>query len=112
MTNYVYIATSLDGYIATSEGGLDWLDETPNPEQSDYGFADFMNGIDAVVMGRNTFETVVSIDFWPYARPVFVLSDRLSVLPEGYTDKAEIVKWRFRQVSHAFEGKRLREPLY
>ncbi len=59
MTNYVYIATSHDGFIATADGGLDWLNELPNPEQNDYGFTEFMNGIDAIVMGRNTFETVL-----------------------------------------------------
>ena len=55
MTNYVYIAKSLDGFIATNDGGIDWLNEIPNPEQSDYGFRKFMSGIDAIVMGRNTF---------------------------------------------------------
>ena len=39
MTNYVYIATSLDGFIAACDGGLDWFLEVPNPEQNDYGFA-------------------------------------------------------------------------
>ena len=91
MTNYVYIATSLDGYIATSDGGLNWLNEVPNPEQSDYGFSGFIAGIDAIVMGRNTFETVVSFGVWPYERPVFVLSDTLSELPAGYEKRAELV---------------------
>lgn len=40
MTNYVYIATSLDGFIATSDGTIDWLYEIPNPNQSDYGYAE------------------------------------------------------------------------
>ncbi len=91
MTNYIYIATSLDGYIATSDGGLNWLNEVPNPEQSDYGFADFMEGIDALVMGRITFEIIVSFGVWPYERPVFVLSDTLKELPAGYSDKAELI---------------------
>jgi dihydrofolate reductase len=91
VANYVYIATSLDGYIATSEGGLDWLNVAPNPEQSDYGFAEFIAGIDAIVMGRNTFETVLSFGVWPYDRPVFVLSDTLEEIPEGYAGKAELV---------------------
>ena len=37
MANYVYIATSLDGFIAANDGGLDWLENLPNPENSDYG---------------------------------------------------------------------------
>lgn len=91
MTNYVYIATSLDGFIATSDGGLDWLEFFPNPEQSDYGYAEFMNCIDAIVMGRNTFEKVLSFGEWPYNKPVFILSKTLTTLPEHICDRAEII---------------------
>ena len=59
MSNHVYIATSLDGFIADRDGGLEWLDAIPNPEGSDWGFSAFMARIDAVVMGRITFETVL-----------------------------------------------------
>ena len=92
MTNYVYIATSLDGYIATPDGGIDWLMDIPNPEGSDHGFSDFMEGIDALVMGRNTFEVVHSFGQWPYTKPVFVLSSSLKSLPEEYSGKAELMK--------------------
>lgn len=91
MANHVYIATSLDGFIATPEGDVDWLDETPNPEQSDYGYGDFIAGIDAIVMGRVTFEKVLTFGGWPYDRPVFVLSTRLTALPDDLADKAEVV---------------------
>jgi len=91
MTNYIYIATSLDGFIATSDGKIDWLNEIPNPENSDYGFAEFMNSIDALVMGRKSFEKVLPFDSWPYNKPVFVLSNTLTTLPENMADKAEII---------------------
>jgi dihydrofolate reductase len=91
MTNSVYVATSLDNFIASREGGLEWLNEVPNPGQSDYGFAEFMSRIDAVVMGRNTFETVIAFDSWPYPVPVFVLSASLKTLPEKVAGKAEII---------------------
>ena len=52
MTIFIYIAVSLDNFIATPDGGLDWLYAIPNPEQSDYGFADFIQRVDALVMGR------------------------------------------------------------
>jgi dihydrofolate reductase len=91
MANYVYMAVSLDGYIATPEGGLDWLMEIPNPEGSDYGFAEFMNKIDALVMGRNTFEKVLTFDEWVYDKPVFVLSNNLSTVPDDVAGKAEII---------------------
>ncbi|MFC2122230.1 dihydrofolate reductase family protein [Bacteroidota bacterium] len=91
MTNYVYIATSLDGFIATIDGGVDWLNAIPNPEQSDYRFANFMIGIDAIIMGRNTFEQVITFGTWPYDKPVFVLSTTLTEIPNGYESKVEIV---------------------
>ena len=50
MTNYVYIATSLDGFIATPNGGINWLNNIPNPDQSDYGYSAFIKKIDAIVM--------------------------------------------------------------
>lgn len=92
MTNYVYIATSLDGFIATPDGELDWLFEIPNPDQSDYGYSEFMGGIDAIVMGRNTFEKVLTFSDWPYNKPVFVLSNSLTAVPEPIVAQAEIVK--------------------
>ena len=92
MTNYVYIATSLDGFIATSDGSIDWLDEIPNPSHSDYGYAEFMKGIDAIVMGRNTFEKVLSFGDWVYDKPVFILSNTLTELPQDILDKATIVR--------------------
>lgn len=52
--DYVFIAASLDGYIAESDGGLEWLHAQPNPRSSDYGYAEFVSKIDALVMGRNT----------------------------------------------------------
>jgi dihydrofolate reductase len=91
MTNYVYIATSLDGLIATSDGNLDWLDEIPNPEGSDYGYAEFMSGIDAIVMGRKSFEKVLSFGFWPYDKPTYVLSKDMVNVPRELKDKVEIV---------------------
>jgi len=91
MSIHVFIATSLDGFIATSDGGVAWLDEIPNPEHSDFGYVGFMSDIDALVMGRNTFEKVLSFGSWPYEKPVFVLSGTLSSVPADVEGKAEIV---------------------
>lgn len=99
MPNIVYIATSLDGYIADKEGKLDWLEETPNPNHDDCGWADFMSRIDAIIMGRNTFNTVINFDCdWPYDRPVFVLSNTLSSVPLEYKGKAELVRGPLRDI--------------
>lgn len=91
MTNYVYIATSLDGFIAASDGSLDWLEEIPNPEKGNYGFVEFMSGIDALVMGRKTFEKVLTFGRWPYNKPVYVLSKTGVNIPKELVGKAEVV---------------------
>lgn len=91
--NSVFIATSLDGYIADKNGNIDWLHTLPNPENDDMGYVDFLKNIDALVMGRKTFETVCSFDIdWPYEKPVFVLSSTLKEIPESHAGKAILVK--------------------
>ncbi len=90
MANIVYIATSLDGFISAPDGGLDWLSSVPNPSGDDLGFSDFMTRIDAIVMGRVTFETVVGFGSgWPYPVPGIVLSSTMSTAPEGFADKVQ-----------------------
>jgi len=91
MANFVYIAVSLDGFIATEDGGVDSLNEITNPGQSDYGFAEFMSSLDALVMGRKTFEKVLTFGVWPYEKPVFVLSNTLRSAPPELAGKAEII---------------------
>ena len=93
MKNHVFIATSLDGYIADRDGGLDWLDQIPNPNHDDMGYFEFYNRMDALVMGRITFETVLGFDVdWPYDKPVFVLSNQLSQIPDSHREKAFLIK--------------------
>ncbi|MBI6120136.1 dihydrofolate reductase family protein [Salegentibacter maritimus] len=90
--NSIFIATSLDGYIADKKGGIDWLNSVPNPDNDDMGYLQFTNGIDALIMGRNTFETVIGFNVpWPYNKPVFVLSNKLKEIPESHKDKAFLV---------------------
>lgn len=90
--NKVFIARSLDGYIADREGGLDWLHAVPNPQQLDLGYESFLKEVDAIVMGRNTFETVCAFDMeWPYKKPVFVLSSGLGSIPEKLKAKVELL---------------------
>ncbi len=91
MTNYVYIAQSIDGYIAGPNGELDWLDDIDNPENNDFGFAKFMKQIDAIVMGKNTFEKVQSFGMWPYSKPVYVVSSSLNRIPESLNERAYLI---------------------
>lgn len=62
----VFIATSLDGYIARPDGTFDFLTLVERPNE-DYGFADFFGSVDALVIGRNTYETALAFPDWPYA---------------------------------------------
>lgn len=72
MKTSVFIATSLDGFIARADGGLDWL---PAGGGEEHGYEAFMATVDALVIGRKTYETVLAFDVWPYGRkPVVVLS--------------------------------------
>ena len=97
--NKVFIATSLDGYIADENGKIDWLHSISNPDNVDMGYDDFIFQIDALVMGRTTFETICEFNIdWPYQKPVFVLSNSMTDIPKEYRDKAEIVKGTLAEI--------------
>jgi len=77
ITGHVFIATSLDGFIAREDGDIEWLLQQDQAGE-DHGYDDFIRDIDAIVMGRGTFEAVRDMDEWFYNRPVLVLSSVLS----------------------------------
>ena len=96
----VYIATSADGYIATPEGGVDWLhtagkldaDMSASP---DMGFNDFIASVDCMIMGRKCMEVISSFDLtpeqWPYGdTKIYVLSRSIEVPPENLRGKVEM----------------------
>ena len=63
----LYIASSLDGFIAREHGELDWLDNLPNPDKSDYGYAKFYKEVSTVLMGRKTYKEILGFDVeYPY----------------------------------------------
>jgi dihydrofolate reductase len=62
----VFIGASLDGFIARKDGGIDWLSIVERPGE-DYGYQKFHDSIDAIIVGRNTYETALSFPGWPYA---------------------------------------------
>ena len=81
----MFIATSLDGYIARKDGSIDWLNDANSmvPEGEDCGFLEFMESVDAIIMGRNTFEQILSFGEWPYGdTPLIVLSRNRVAIPE------------------------------
>ena len=87
----VFIACSLDGYIARTDGSLDWLTaSSASSDNEDYGYGEFMNSIDAIVIGRATYDVVETFGEWPYGtRKVFVLSSRFSA--EGEVLRERVV---------------------
>ncbi len=92
MSNIVYIATSIDGFIADKKGQIDWLHDIPNPDGLDFGFSKFLDSIDALIMGRKTLDMVLSFDCdWPYTKPVFVLSRTMKSVPHTYADKIFLI---------------------
>jgi dihydrofolate reductase len=74
MTVSVFVGTSVDGFMARSNGALDFL---PEDGGEPHGYDEFMASIDALVIGRKTFETVLGFPAWPYGdKRVVVLSNR------------------------------------
>ncbi len=108
MKTYVYIAQSLDGFIAKKGGDITWLEEFPNPDGSDFGFSDFMKKIDALLMGRNTYEKVLTFGFWPYEKPVYVVSNTIKVVPENLEGKVFIVRGEILEILESLESKGLK----
>ncbi|HXY47176.1 MAG TPA: dihydrofolate reductase family protein [Thermoplasmata archaeon] len=79
----VFVGTSLDGFIARENGSLDFLELATD---EDYGYQAFLKSVDAVILGRKTYETVLAYPEWPYGdRPVVVMSTTLHDArgPEG-----------------------------
>jgi dihydrofolate reductase len=62
----VFVGVSLDGFIARPNGDLDWLMGDGGGDSAEYGYKEFIAGIDAIVMGRRTFEKVLTFDKWYY----------------------------------------------
>ena len=72
----LYIAASLDGFIARKDGGIDWL-SIADSSDTDYGYSEFYRSVDALVMGSRTYEQIVDMGGWPYTgKPSYILTHR------------------------------------
>lgn len=95
----VYIATSADGYIATLDGGVDWLHTAGNLDaemgDEDMGFSAFMSSVDCMIMGRKCMEMISNMNLtpeqWFYGdMPIIVLSNTIKEPPENLIGKVEM----------------------
>ena len=88
-TGHVFIATSVDGFIARPDGDIDWLMEQSTGGE-DHGYEDFIATVSGIVMGRHSFEKALSFPSWPYSLPVLVMSKTIQTPPEQLPDKVRI----------------------
>ena len=77
---FVFIATSVDGFIARPDGGIDWLKRVER-EGEDYGFQRFFDSIDTLVIGRGTYDVARSFEAWPYSGKRCIVMTHRPVAP-------------------------------
>jgi dihydrofolate reductase len=105
VTNIIYIATSLDGFIADANGKVDWLESVPVPEGDDLGFSGFIANIDAVVMGRVTFETLIGFGLgWHYGVPGIILSSTMTSAPKEFAEYVTFASGSPREIVDLAKG--------
>lgn len=80
---HLFIATSLDGFIAREDGSLDWLVNIPNPSQTDHGYNEMIENTDVIVMGRKTYDEILGFGIeWPYENcKTFVVTGKPDFVP-------------------------------
>lgn len=101
-SGHVFMATSLDGFIARRDHALDWLIAHTDADV-DHGYEAFIDTVDGVIMGRATFNTVLGLGEWPYAKPVIVASSSLSDadVPPELAAKVKLTQLAPRQLMHS-----------
>ena len=99
-----YVGTSLDGFIARKDGDFSWLSQFANDEAV-AAYNEFTARIDAIVIGRGTFEGALKFPAWPYERPVYVLSSTINEVPEQAKGRAEILSMPPREIAEHLANK-------
>lgn len=103
MRTIAYIGTSLDGFIARNDGDIEWLTQFADDEAI-HAYEEFMNRIDAIVIGRGTFEKVLTFSSWPYTKKVFVLSNSIKQLPDTLSDKIILLSMKPEELLSYLSG--------
>lgn len=102
-----FLATSLDGYIADQHHSIAWLEKANEriPKGEDCGYSAFFSSVDALVMGRRTFEQAASFPEWPYGvTPTYVLSRSLARLPNGLPASVSLLSGSPAEISQALSA--------
>ncbi len=107
----LYVAASLDGYIANEDHSVEWLETIANPDGNDYGYHDFIGGIDTIIMGRKSYEIVKGFDMeWPYKdQKVYVITrqdDLVIDTPETEILKGDLVE-ELEKLKHVWSEKNI-----
>ncbi|MCK6264449.1 dihydrofolate reductase family protein [Vibrio sp. ZSDE26] len=110
----VFIATSFDGFIATKDGGVDWLHSCGNQvaemgDHADMGFFNYMASIDCMIMGRKCMEKIASMNLtdeqWPYGDTrIIVLSNTLSEAPDNMKSRVEMYQGDIKALVNKLES--------
>jgi len=109
----VFIATSVDGYIATANGGVDWLHTAGNLDAvmgaEEMGFQSYIDCVDCMVMGRKCMEIISSMNLsseqWPYGDlRIVVLSNTVKEIPENLCGKIELYSGDIKELILSLEN--------
>lgn len=111
----VFIASSVDGFIAKEDGSVDWLHTAGNSDvdlgdRADMGMNEFMTTIDCMIMGRKCMDTIsnmnLSADQWPYGDiKIIVLSNTVKEAPGNMKDKVEMYSGKLETLINKLENK-------
>jgi dihydrofolate reductase len=93
----IYIGTSLDGFIAREDGDIEWLEQFAD-EKAIQAYEEFISKIDAIVIGRGTFEKILTFPSWPYQLDAFLLSTSIKQVPANLKDKITLLSMKPKEV--------------
>ena len=104
MKTLVYIGTSLDGFIARKDGDIEWLTQFAN-EEAMHAYEEFMKRVDAIVIGKGTFEKILTFPSWPYEKKAFLLSTSIKQVPDIARDKITLLSMPPKELLHYLRAK-------
>ncbi len=103
MRTPVYVGTSLDGFIARKDGGIEWLTKFESQELGE-SYREFISSIDAIVVGRGTFETALSFSAWLYVSDVFLLSRTIKLQRKELKDRMTLFSMKPTEILNSLSG--------